>query len=51
MTRKTVKVIQSELIEGLNKITVKVGELGMDQYVLKVVDDKALNYAEIFIKQ
>ena len=51
MTGKTVKVIQSDLTEGLNKITVNVGELSNGMYMLKVVDGKALNYAQTFNKQ
>ena len=51
MTGKTVKVIQSDLIEGLNKITVNVGELANGMYMLKVADGKALNYAQSFNKQ
>jgi hypothetical protein len=51
MTGKTVKVIQSDLTEGLNKITVNVGELANGMYMLKVVDGKALNYAQTFNKQ
>jgi len=51
MTGKTVKVIQSDLIEGLNKITVNVAELANGMYMLKVVDGKALNYAQTFNKQ
>ena len=51
MTGKTVKTIQSDLVEGLNKITVNVGELANGMYMLKVVDGKALNYAQTFNKQ
>lgn len=51
MTGKTVKTIQSDLVEGLNKITVNVGELSNGMYMLKVVDGKALNYAQSFNKQ
>lgn len=51
MTGKTVKTIQADLLEGLNKITVNVGELANGMYMLKVVDGKALNYAQTFNKQ
>jgi len=51
MTGKTVKTIQSDLVEGLNKITVNVAELANGMYMLKVVDGKALNYAQTFNKQ
>jgi hypothetical protein len=51
MTGKTVKTIQSDLAEGLNKITVNVGELANGMYMLKVVDGKSLNYAQTFNKQ
>jgi len=51
MTGKTVKLIQSDLVEGLNKITVNVNELANGMYMLKVVDGKALNYAQTFTKQ
>ena len=50
MTGKTVKVIQSDLVEGLNKITVNVNELANGMYMLKVVDGKALNYSQTFNK-
>jgi hypothetical protein len=51
MTGKTVKTIQSDLVEGLNKITVNVGEIANGMYMLKVVDGKSLNYAQTFNKQ
>jgi hypothetical protein len=51
MTGKTVKTIQSDLVEGLNKITVNVNELANGMYMLKVVDGKSLNYAQTFNKQ
>jgi hypothetical protein len=51
MTGKVVKVIQSDLVEGLNKITVNVAELANGMYMLKVADGKALNYAQTFNKQ
>jgi len=51
MTGKTVKVIESDLIEGLNKITVNVGELANGMYMIKVADGKALNYSQTFNKQ
>lgn len=51
MTGKVVKTIQSDLVEGLNKITVNVGELANGMYMLKVVDGKALNFASTFNKQ
>lgn len=51
MTGKVVKVIQSDLVEGLNKITVNVTDLANGMYMLKVVDGKALNYAQTFTKQ
>ncbi len=51
MTGKTVKTIQSDLLEGLNKITLNVEELANGMYMLKVVDGKALNYAQTFNKQ
>ncbi len=51
MTGKVVKTIQSDLTEGLNKITVNVAELANGMYMLKVVDGKALNYASTFNKQ
>ena len=51
MTGKTVKTIQSDLVEGLNNITINVGELSNGMYMLKVVDGKALNYAQSFNKQ
>lgn len=51
MTGKTVKTIESDLVEGLNKITVNVGELANGMYMLKVLDGKALNYAQTFNKQ
>lgn len=51
MTGKTVKTIQSDLVEGLNNITVNVAELANGMYMLKVVDGKALNYAQSFNKQ
>lgn len=50
MTGKTVKVIQSDLVEGLNKITVNVNELANGMYMLKVVDGKAINYSQSFNK-
>jgi hypothetical protein len=51
MTGKTVKIIQSDLLEGLNKITLNVGELANGMYMLRVADGKALNYAQTFNKQ
>ena len=51
MTGKTVKTIQSDLVEGLNKITVNVGDVANGMYMLKVVDGKSLNYASTFNKQ
>ena len=51
MTGKVVKTIQSDLNEGLNKITVNVNELANGMYMLKVVDGKALNFAQTFNKQ
>ena len=51
MTGKVVKTIQSELTEGLNKITVNVSELANGMYMLKVVDGKALNFAQSFSKK
>ena len=51
MTGKTVKTIQSDLVEGLNKVTVNVAELANGMYMLKVVDGKALNYSQSFNKQ
>ena len=51
MTGKTVKTIQSDLIEGLNKIVVNVSELANGMYMLKVADGKSLNYAQTFNKQ
>ena len=51
MTGKTVKTIQSDLVEGLNKIIVNVAELANGMYMLKVVDGKALNFAQTFNKQ
>lgn len=50
MTGKVVKTIQSDLVEGLNKITVNVAELANGMYMLKVVDGKALNFASTFNK-
>jgi len=51
MTGKTVKTIQSDLVEGLNKVSVNVAELANGMYMLKVTDGKALNYAQSFNKQ
>jgi hypothetical protein len=51
MTGKTIKTIQSDLVEGLNQITVNVAELSNGLYMLKVVDGKALNYSQSFNKQ
>jgi len=51
MTGKIVKTIQSDLLEGFNKITVNVNELASGMYLLKVNDGKALNYAQTFNKQ
>ena len=51
MTGKTVKTIQSELVEGVNKIIVNVDELASGLYLIKVSDGKALNYSQTFNKQ
>ena len=51
MTGKTVKTIQSELVEGVNKIIVNVDELASGLYLIKVSDGKALNYSQTFSKQ
>jgi hypothetical protein len=51
MTGKVVKTIQSDLVGGLNKITVNVNELANGMYMLKVVDGKSLNFASTFNKQ
>jgi hypothetical protein len=51
MTGKTVKTIQSDLVEGLNKITVNVSDVANGMYMLKVVDGKSLNFASTFNKQ
>ena len=51
MTGKTVKTVQSDLVEGLNHITVNVADMANGMYMLKVVDGKALNYGQTFNKQ
>jgi hypothetical protein len=51
MSGKMIKTIQSDLVEGLNKITLDVDDLANGMYMLKVADGKALNYVQTFTKQ
>lgn len=51
MEGKILKVIQSDLVEGINKIILNVDELSAGLYILKVTDGKALNYSQKFTKE
>lgn len=51
LTGKTIKTIQTDLVEGLNKVTVNIAELATGMYLIKVADSKALNYSQSFNKE
>jgi hypothetical protein len=51
LTGKIIKAIQSDLSEGLNKITIDVSDISNGMYLIKVTDAKALKFSQKFTKQ
>ncbi len=48
---ETVKLIQRDLPFGTSQIAINVTDLANGMYMLKVIDDKELNYAQTFQKK